>query len=501
MAGAQRKVVVGKEVERGLSDGAAADLERAVVDAGEGRAGEEARGMREAFVVGAAQQLGGVVAFGVVASCGCDAFGGLREGVEGERLDGWIAVGFGLIPCRNLDVARGPVRRMRRAWLSVVLLVALMAAGCAAPEAEGGPETPPTRPSASPAPDAPRIALEPVVEGLSKPLGVLEAPDGSARLLVVEQGGLVRVAEAGVVRAAPFLDLRDRVSSGSEQGLLGLAFEPNTSRVFASFTDASGRSTLVRYQYEPASLVALAATESVLLVVDQPFSNHNGGHLVFGPDGMLYFGLGDGGSAGDPVGNAQNPETLLGSILRLDVSGDAYAVPPDNPFSQGGGRGEVFHFGLRNPWRFSFDRDSGDLFIGDVGQNKVEEVDFAPAGSAGLNFGWNVWEGSESYRGGSTRGNATFPVAEYTHAATGGCSVTGGHVYRGTDVPGLAGVYLYSDFCSGHLWALQRAGPDAAWETSLLLDTDLMVSSFGESAAGELFVVDHRGAVHRIVAG
>lgn len=346
------------------------------------------------------------------------------------------------------------------------------------------------------------LALEPVVGDLSRPVGFVQAGDGSNRWYVVQQGGLVRVLEAdGSLRDQPFLDLRSDVSKGSEQGLLSIAFPPvPDGRVYVSYTDTDGRSVLARYQVEDGGdPVVDQASKEVLLTVDQPFANHNGGLILFGPDGHLWYALGDGGSAGDPLNNGQNTETLLGSLLRLDVSGDSgYEVPADNPFVGGAGRDEIYHYGLRNPWRFSFDRESGMLFVADVGQNEIEEVNAVPIGAAGLNFGWDFWEGSQRYSGGSAEGELVFPVAEYAHSESGGCSVTGGHVYRGASVPELRGVYLYGDYCSGDIWGLLQDAE--GWQTRRVLDTDLRITSFAQDLSGEVYVVDHEGSIQRIVA-
>jgi glucose/arabinose dehydrogenase len=221
--------------------------------------------------------------------------------------------------------------------------------------------------------------------------------------------------------------------------------------------------------------------------------------LAFGPDGMLYMGLGDGGGGGDPHGNGQSTGTLLGKLLRIDVSGDAYTNPEDNPFAGGGGKAEIWAYGLRNPWRFSFDRLTGDLWIGDVGQNSREEIDFQAAGSqGGQNYGWNIWEGTRSFEPVADPPPTVAPVAEYGHE-DGHCSVTGGYVYRGSAVPDLRGTYVYGDYCSGVVWGLRPAGD--AWETRELLRAGARISSFGEDEAGELYLVDHGGALHRIVQG
>jgi len=262
----------------------------------------------------------------------------------------------------------------------------------------------------------------------------------------------------------------------------------------------NGDTAVVRYSVSADPNRADPASAKVILQVNQPFANHNGGHLVFGPDGYLYIGLGDGGSGGDPQGNGQNLNALLGKMLRIDIDhGDPYAIPLDNPFvGRSDARPEIWAYGLRNPWRYSFDRATGDLYIADVGQNAYEEVDFQPVDSqGGENYGWNKYEGFHQYGGGPTDG-LTMPVAEYAHAI-GGCSVTGGYVYRGPSLPALSGVYLYGDYCSGQVWALYRAASD--WENVALLNASVLISSFGEDEAGELYLLDHGGgAVYQLVA-
>lgn len=360
-------------------------------------------------------------------------------------------------------------------------------------------------PAQAPAPGAVTVALEQVVDGLEDPLYVTHAGDGSGRLYVLEQPGRVRVLEGGRLLETPFLDLTDRVlSRGNEQGLLGLAFAPDFAEsgiFYVHYTGRpDGRTVLARYRLrEGDPYRGDPDSEEVLLSLEQPYANHNGGALLFGPDGYLYLALGDGGSAGDPENRAQNRESLLGKILRLDVSQPGpYHVPPDNPFVGRAGRDEIWAYGLRNPWRISFDRATGDLYIADVGQNAIEEVNFQPAGSpGGANYGWRVYEGSRRYAQGEAPG-AVFPVAEYTHAE-GGCSITGGYVYRGKAIPDLVGTYLYGDYCTGYIWGLTRQ--DGEWRSVRLLDSDANITSFGEDEEGELYVVDRRGAIYRIVAG
>ncbi|HLE84091.1 MAG TPA: PQQ-dependent sugar dehydrogenase, partial [Thermoanaerobaculia bacterium] len=305
-------------------------------------------------------------------------------------------------------------------------------------------------------PPAVELALELAASGLDLPLGAVHAGDGSGRLFVVEQTGAIRILRSGAVLPAPFLDLSGQISCCGERGLLGLAFHPHfpsDPRLFVHFTEPAGDTRLVEYRVSAADPDrADPASARLLLAVAQPFANHNGGALAFGPDGLLYLGLGDGGSAGDPFDHAQNPASLLGKILRLDVDradpGLAYAIPPGNALFPGvpGARGEILALGLRNPWRFGFDRETGDLFIGDVGQNRVEEIDLLPAGSAGANLGWRLKEGTGCFQppAGCELPGLVDPILEYSHAE--GCSVTGGYRYRGAAVAALAGVYLYGDF-------------------------------------------------------
>ncbi len=353
----------------------------------------------------------------------------------------------------------------------------------------------------------PRLSLVLRAEGLTQPVQVAHAGDGTGTLYAVEQVGRIRTIRNGTLGAAPFLDISGRVLAGGERGLLGLAFPPGYATkgyFYVNYTrNPDGATVIARYRVTPDPDVADPSSEEVLLVIDQPFSNHNGGQIAFGPDGFLYIGTGDGGSGGDPQGNAQNPSTLLGKMLRIDVEGGAtpYAIPPGNPFAgNAGSRGEIWAMGLRNPWRFSFDRGTGDLYIGDVGQGSFEEVDFQPASSAGgENYGWNVVEGNSCY-GGTACNPSDFvpPVAVYDHSA-GKCSVTGGTVYRGNAFPGMQGIYFYGDFCTGEIFGLTRDG--SAWETALLLDAPFSISSFGEDETGNLYAANYGGgSVHEIVA-
>ena len=345
--------------------------------------------------------------------------------------------------------------------------------------------------------DAVRIALEPVVtRGLSNPVFVTHAADRRGRLFIVEQPGRIRIVANGTLATAPFLDISSRVLAGGERGLLGLAFHPDyarNGRYFVNYTRRpDGATVIAEYRVSPDAAVS-APDERVLLVIEQPYPNHNGGMIAFGADGFLYIGMGDGGAGGDPQNRAQNPQELLGKMLRIDVNrGSPYGIPPDNPFVSGGARPEIWALGLRNPWRFSFDRQTHDLWAADVGQHAWEEIDVI---RRGRNYGWRLMEGSRCYnpRRCDPQGLEP-PVAEYANAS-GRCSITGGYVYRGAAVPRLAGLYVYADFCSGEIFALRGT------TQSVLLDTTLAVSSFGEDEAGELYVVDHRGGVYRVIAG
>jgi glucose/arabinose dehydrogenase len=350
----------------------------------------------------------------------------------------------------------------------------------------------------------PRIAFNPVASGFSSPTHVASARDGSGRLFVVEQRGRVRIVKAGVVLPAPFLDISSRVSCCGERGLLSIAFPPGNGpkeEFYANYTDLNGDTTVSRFSFSGDT--ASATSEQILLKITQPFSNHNGGPLAFGPDGYLYIGMGDGGSSGDPFNNGQNLGSLLGKILRIDVRGAAspYGIPPDNPFAGSSqARSEIWAYGLRNPWRFSFDRKTGDLWIGDVGQGAWEEVDFQPAGAAGgANYGWRVTEGAHCYNppSGCSFAGITLPLAEYGHVS-GNCSITGGFVYRGRDFARLFGVYFFADYCSGRVWGLRNGA--GGWEGQELLKPGYAFTSFGEDDTGEIYAVDgNSGTLYRLV--
>jgi glucose/arabinose dehydrogenase len=346
-----------------------------------------------------------------------------------------------------------------------------------------------------------------VTASLDRPVD-LQTPGDRSRLFVVEQRGRIRILRGGSLVETPFLDITDRVGSGgSEQGLLGLAFHARfaeNGRFYVNYTDRQGDTHIAEFRAAAGADTADPATERTVLVQDQPFANHNGGQLRFGPDGFLYIGLGDGGSGGDPLGSGQNLGTLLGKLLRIDVNGSApYAVPGDNPFvSRGGARPEIWAYGLRNPWRFAFDAGTGDLFIADVGQGQIEEVDVEAAPRrGGQNYGWNVTEGTRCFSPSANcpREGITFPVLEYTHSE--GCSITGGVVYRGCRMPGYAGTYFYGDFCTGFVRSFRLQNGQAVdqrdWTSQL--GTRRNLAAFGTDAFGEVYMLELGGAVYQIV--
>jgi glucose/arabinose dehydrogenase len=356
-------------------------------------------------------------------------------------------------------------------------------------------------PAAASFPDPSAYTWSPFVTGLYLPVDIKNAGDGSGRLFIIERPGRIRIVKDGLLFQDPFLDISDRIGSkGSEQGLLGLAFHPQyptNGFLYVNYTDLNGDTVISRFSVSPDANRADPSSELKMLTIDQPHANHNGGSVVFGPDGDLYLGLGDGGSQGDPNGNGQSLNTLLGKILRIDVDHDIpYSIPPDNPYvSGGGGLPEIWASGLRNPWRFSFDPATGDMYIGDVGQDSWEEIDVVPAGtSGGLNFGWNVYEGNHPYSG-SASSAFIFPVAEYSHSE--GCSVTGGVISRGVGLPAWNGIYLYGDFCTGYVWGLLKQG--GSWKSQRLFETGLGLSTFGVDEAGEIYLADYRsGTIYRL---
>ena len=357
--------------------------------------------------------------------------------------------------------------------------------------------------SAGPVAGTPSLTTVRVASGLASPVDLQAAPGDRARLFVVEQAGRIRIVRGGAVMPAPFLDIADRVGSGGERGLLGLAFHPafaQNGRFFVNYTDRSGHTHIAEFRAASGADTVDPATERLILFVTQPFANHNGGALAFGNDGMLYAALGDGGSGGDPFGNGQSLQTHLGKILRFNVDTGA---PADNPFvGTPGALPLIWAYGLRNPWRIAFDRLTGDLYIGDVGQNALEEVDVGLASRrGGENYGWNVTEGTRCFRpssGCSTTG-ITLPVVEYGRGD--GCSITGGVVYRGCRMPGYHGTYFYGDFCTGMIRSFRLSNGQALdqrdW-TARLGGGVGNISSFGVDADGEVHIVDHDGEIYRI---
>lgn len=367
-----------------------------------------------------------------------------------------------------------------------------------ATQTESSPQTePPTTapqietPSAtnvSQFPDAAAYEWRLIASGLTRPVDLQSAYDGSGRLFIIEKYGVIRLFKDGLLIQEPFLNIDDRVNDrGNEMGLLGFAFHPNFEQngyFYVNYTGEGGHTFISRFQ--ASGDTADPNSETILLTVNQPYPNHNGGAVTFGPDGYLYLGLGDGGAGGDPLKNGQNTESLLGKILRIDVDqGDSYAVPADNPFGN-----EVWAYGLRNPWRISFDQVTGDLWIGDVGQNVWEEIDYLPAGSpGGANFGWSIMEASYGYDGEAQPG-LLLPAAEYSHDF--GCSVTGGYVYRGA-MPEWNGVYLYGDYCSGIIWGLINV--NGQWQSQVLFEAGTTITSFGQDESGEVYLLSDTGNV------
>jgi glucose/arabinose dehydrogenase len=410
-------------------------------------------------------------------------------------------------------------RRTTRLLAAFVVLA--IAGGCGAPvesvrpsvsgSPSGAPTPTPSVPAtASPAESsaspgsvgqAPALLLEPVVDGLRDPVDVAWRADDPSSLFVVEQGGRIRIVRDGALVDTPYLDIGGIVTAGGEQGLLGLAFHPTATdrRFFVYYTALDGDQVVASYETMPNDPDrADPDSEVVLLKMADRFGNHNGGGLAFGPEGYLYISTGDGGGGGDPLDSGRHLDTLLAKVLRIDIdarSADApYTIPADNPFVQtDGARHEIWLTGLRNPWRIRFDRATGDLWIGDVGQGEREEIDVARAGVGGLDFGWNVMEGSACFRdsGDDCRTEGlTLPVTEYDHDE--GCSVTGGTVYRGEGQPALRGWYVFADYCSGRFWVVDASRDELA-EPTFALDSERSISAIAEDAAGELYVTDHAG--------
>lgn len=381
--------------------------------------------------------------------------------------------------------------------LTLSLLLILLS-GC------GGSSSGPTPPAVSDS----TVKLSTVVTGLNAPLDLQEPDDGTSRLFVVEQAGTVRIVQNGALLPHPFLDISTKVHMEDESGLLGLTFHPNYARDPRFFVNyvrklASGQLQTVIAEFRPSAAdpnQADTGSERQLLVVDQPFSNHKAGQLAFGPDGYLYFGLGDGGGGGDPFGNGQNLQALLGKMLRIDVDsppdpGLPYAIPADNPFANGGGLAEIWAYGFRNPWRFSFDPPSGRMFVADVGQNRYEEVDL---GQKGANYGWNIMEGMHCFdpATGCDQTGLTLPIAEYDHSV--GEAVIGGYVYRGT-IAELRGKYVFADL-TGKLFTLAE-NPPGTWMRASLLSSNTDISALGQDRAGELYVLEiAAGSLMKLVA-
>jgi glucose/arabinose dehydrogenase len=372
------------------------------------------------------------------------------------------------------------------------------------------------QPTPTALPDVP-YQWQPVVTGLNSPLLLVTPPDGSGRMFVGEQDGVIFVIENGKLIDTPFLDvgelLTDDVFQGgyTERGLLGLAFHPDfktNDTFYIYYINKQNETVIARYRVSKEDRNrANPVSTGTILTVKHPFENHKGGQITFGPDGYLYIGIGDGGSLGDPQGNGQNLGTLLGKILRIDVNkteGEKqYAIPPDNPFVNGkeGARPEIWAYGVRNPWRFSFDRKTGDLYIGEVGEARFEEIDFQAAGSkGGQNYGWNKYEGATPFGKGVTMdgiSKTTLPMFIYPHSV--GCSVTGGYVYRGKALPALDGAYIFGDYCFGRVWLMRRAD-SGDFATQLWMNTERQISAFGQDAEGEVYLVDFKGMVLKLTA-
>jgi glucose/arabinose dehydrogenase len=361
------------------------------------------------------------------------------------------------------------------------------------------------------APGDAHVKLTLNASGLSKPVFAIGAPDGSGRLFIVEQTGRIKIQKSGKVLATPFLNISSSVTKGSEQGLLGLAFHPGfktNRKLYVNFTRYDGATVIREYKVSASNPnIVDTSTHRLVLRIPQPYANHNGGGIAFGPDGFLYIGMGDGGGSGDPEGRAQNLNSLLGKMLRIDVNGTSgtkpYRIPSTNPFVGRAGLDEIWQYGLRNPWRWSFDRATGALWIGDVGQGDWEEIDRAAKTSSGagrgINWGWDVLEGTHCYPSSVSSCNTsgkTRPLLEYDHGG-GRCAVTGGYVYRGSRIPALVGGYVFADYCSGEIWVVPANASAPATKTRLL-DTNLLISSFGLSTTNELLVTDLNGRLYRI---
>ena len=421
--------------------------------------------------------------------------------------------------------------KSRKLHLRLIPILLLLLSGCslkapAQPAAVAPPPTVPQpntlSPTETPAAPQPEQPFDPTrvdqlpnpadyswqlfAEGFDQPVYLTHAGDGSGRLFVVEKQGQIWIMQNSQKLEKPFLDVQELISTRnsiqSERGLLSLVFHPNYPEngfFYIYYTDLQGDTVTARYQVSDNPDIADPNSQQIIFQIEQPFANHNGGHLAFGPDGYLYISTGDGGSGGDPLGNGQDRLSFLGKMLRLNVDGQLpYQIPSDNPFiTFSSARGENWAYGLRNPWQFSFDRATGDLFIGDVGQNTWEEINLLPAGTPGGNLGWNRFEGSHVFEGDDEeREGLIFPILEYQHAG-GHCSVTGGYVYRGKLLPDWNGVYLFADYCSGVVWG---ALPDenGMWQAQQLYDLDILPASFAEDQDGEIYLIDLNGSVFQL---
>jgi glucose/arabinose dehydrogenase len=417
-------------------------------------------------------------------------------------------------PARRTTVRSLLPRRLVAAFTAAVVVAAVVApsgAGAAGPRPaadRAGAAQAAVPPPAAPIGPAGGLVLTPFLSGLSQPVLATHAGDGSGRLFIVEKVGRIKVRSGG--RIYVFLDIRDHVSQGSEQGLLGLAFHPNyesNRKFYINYTNTSGDTVIREVRRTSSPLRASLVGSRVVMRVNQPFANHNGGHLAF-QAGLLYIGLGDGGGSGDPGNRAQNLNTLLGKMLRINVDtrtgGRAYGIPSSNPYVGRAGLDEIWSRGLRNPWRFSFDRANGNLWIGDVGQGRYEEIDRSvrPSGlqaGRGVNYGWRIMEGRHCFiPSPCTKAGKVSPIVEYAHSVVGddNCSVTGGYVYRGP-VAGLVGQYFFGDFCSGRIWTIPASATNPA-DPVERRNTSLNISSFGEGETGRLFVVSLGGSIYTV---